>query len=313
MEKLVLFAGNSCGALSERIARYLSVPLGDCEVTRFPDGEIQVEIRESVRGADVYIIQSTCTPVNENLMELMVIADALKRASAGRITAVMPYFGYARQDRIVAPRAPISARLVANLLTASGIHHVLGLDLHSGQIQGFFDIPCDNLFATPVLLDYIRRSFETRDLVIVSPDAGGVQRARVYAKHLEVPLAIVDKRRERPGEAQVMHVIGEVENRTAIILDDMVDTAGTLTKGAEAMISNGAKAVYACATHPILSYPAVERVEKSPLKELFVTDSVPLRDSGAVSKKIKVLSVAPLLGAAIKRIHLNESLSDLYN
>ncbi|MBI2059642.1 MAG: ribose-phosphate pyrophosphokinase [Nitrospirae bacterium] len=313
MEKLVLFAGNSCRALAERIARYLSVPLGDSEVTRFPDGEVQAEIRESVRGADVYIIQSTSTPVNENLMELMVMADALKRASAGRITAVLPYFGYARQDRIVAPRAPISARLVANLMTASGIDHVLALDLHSGQIQGFFDIPCDNLFATPVLLDYIRRSFETRDLVIVSPDAGGAQRARVYAKHLQVPLAIVDKRRERPGEAQVMHVIGDVAERTAIMLDDMVDTAGTLAQGAEAMMTNGAKAVYACATHPVLSYPAVDRIEKSPLKELIVTDSVPLRESGAVSKKIKVLSVAPLLGAAIKRIHLNESLSDLYN
>lgn len=313
MSRLILFAGNSTRVLGERISRYLSVPLGDCEVSRFPDGEVQAEIRESVRGADVFIIQSTCAPVNENLMELMVMADALKRASAGRITAVIPYFGYARQDRIVAPRAPISARLVANLLTASGINHILSLDLHSGQIQGFFDIPCDNLFATPVLVDHIRRTFETRDLVIISPDAGGVQRARVYAKQLQVPLAIVDKRRERAGESQVMHVIGEVEGRIAILLDDMIDTAGTLTQAAEAMMNNGAKATYACATHPVLSHPAMERVENSVLKEVIVTDSIPLRDSGAVSKKIRVLSVAPLLGAAIKRVHLSESLTDLYN
>ncbi|MBI2890131.1 MAG: ribose-phosphate pyrophosphokinase [Nitrospirae bacterium] len=313
MDRLVLFAGSSTPALAERIARYLGVPLGDSHVTRFPDGEIQVEIRESVRGTDAYIVQSTCPPVNENLLELMVMADALKRASAGRITAVMPYFGYARQDRIVAPRAPISARLVANLLTAAGIQHVLSLDLHSGQIQGFFDIPCDNLFATPVILDHIRRTFETRDLVIISPDAGGVQRARVYAKQLEAPLAIVDKRRERPGESQVMHVVGDVSGRIALLLDDMIDTAGTLTQAAQAMVNNGAKAVFACATHPVLSYPALERIEASALHEVIVTDTIPLRDSATVSKKVKVLSVAPLIGAAVKRMHLNESLSDLYN
>ncbi len=309
--ELKIFAGNSNLPLAERVCSYLEVPLGKAQVKTFSDGEVSVEIDENVRGADVFVIQSTCPPVNHNLMELLIMIDALKRASAGRINAVIPYYGYARQDRKVAPRQPISAKLVANLITVAGASRVLTMDLHAGQIQGFFDIPVDNLFATPVLLQYIRDHF-ANDLVIVSPDAGGVERARAFAKRLDASLAIIDKRREKANVAKVMHIIGDVRGKTAVLLDDMVDTAGTLTQAAEALVQEGARAVYGCCTHPVLSGKAVERIATSPLKELIVTDTIPLKEEAAKCEKIKVLSVAKLFGEAIRRIHLNQSVSALF-
>ena len=309
--ELKIFSGNSNPALAEKICAYLKVPIGKAEVKTFSDGEVLVEIDESVRGADVFVIQSTCPPVNNNLMELLIMIDALRRASAERISAVIPYYGYARQDRKVAPRHPISAKLVANLITVAGTDRVLTMDLHAGQIQGFFDIPVDNLFATPVLLDYLRSRYMD-DLVIVSPDAGGVERARAFAKRLDASLAIIDKRRERANVSQVMNIVGEVRGKVTVILDDMVDTAGTLTQAAFALKEHGAKAIYACCTHPVLSGKAVERIEESPIEELIVTDTIPLSQRAQGCEKIKVLSVAELFAEAIKRIHLNQSVSSLF-
>jgi len=307
---LILFSGNANRALSQEIADYLGVPLGEAEVSRFADGEILVQIFENVRGADVFVIQPTCRPVNENLMELLVIIDALKRASAWRITAVMPYYGYGRQDRKVQPRVPITAKLVADLLTAAGVHRVVTMDLHAGQIQGFFTTPVDHLYAAPVLLQYFQERM-LGDAVVVSPDAGGVERARAFAKRLDTSLAFIDKRRTGPNEARVMHIVGEVEGRDVIIVDDMIDTGGTLTQAVPALLEKGAKRIFASCTHPVLSGAAVERIEGSALEEVVVTNTIPLSE-GRHSKKLSVLSVAPLLGEAISRIHKDESVSRLF-
>jgi ribose-phosphate pyrophosphokinase len=309
--ELKVFSGNANRPLAEKVCDYLGISLGNAEVKTFSDGEISVEINENVRGKDVFIIQSTCPPVNDNLMELLIMIDAARRASAGRITAVIPYYGYARQDRKVAPRQPISAKLVANLITVAGASRVLTMDLHAGQIQGFFDIPVDNLYARPVLLHYLKEHFKD-DLVIVSPDAGGVERARAFAKRLDASLAIIDKRREGANVAEVMNIIGDVKGKTAVIVDDMVDTGGTLTKAASALLDKGASAVYACCTHPVLSGNAVQRIAESPLKELIVTDTIPLSEEARKCSKIKVLSVGKLFGEAVRRIHLNESVSVLF-
>lgn len=311
LDRLKLFGGNSNPDLAEKICQYLDIPLGKAVVRTFSDGEIMVEIGENVRGRDVFVLQSTCSPVNHNLMELLVIIDALKRASAWRITAVLPYYGYARQDTKVLPRVPISAKLVADLITVAGGHRVISLDLHANQIQGFFNIPVDNLFAAPVLLEYIRQYF-SNDLVIVSPDAGGVERARAFAKRLNTTLAIIDKRRDEGQQVKAMHIIGEVEDKPAIILDDMVDTGGTLTEAAKALAENGARSINACCTHAVLSGSAIERIEESAIENLIVTDSIPLKPEVQESKKIKVLTVAKLLGEAIKRTHLNDSVSSLF-
>ena len=309
-DRLILFSGNANRALSQEIADHLGVPLGEAEVSRFADGEILVQIFENVRGADVFVIQPTCRPVNENLMELLVIIDALKRASAWRITAVMPYYGYGRQDRKVQPRVPITARLVADLLTAAGVHRVLTMDLHAGQIQGFFTTPVDHLYAAPVLLQYFQERM-LGEAVVVSPDAGGVERARAFAKRLDTSLAFIDKRRTGPNEARVMHIVGEVEGRDVIIVDDMIDTGGTLTQAVPALLEKGAKRIFASCTHPVLSGAAVERIEGSALEEVVVTNTIPLSE-GRHSKKLSVLSVAPLLGEAISRIHKDESVSRLF-
>jgi ribose-phosphate pyrophosphokinase len=309
-DRLILFSGNANRALSQEIADYLGVPLGEAEVSRFADGEILVQIFENVRGADVFVIQPTCRPVNENLMELLVIIDALKRASAWRITAVMPYYGYGRQDRKVQPRVPITAKLVADLLTAAGVHRVLTMDLHAGQIQGFFTTPVDHLYAAPVLLQYFQERM-LGEAVVVSPDAGGVERARAFAKRLDTSLAFIDKRRTGPNEAKVMHIIGDVEGRDVIIVDDMIDTGGTLTQAVPALLEKGAKRIFASCTHPVLSGAAVERIEGSALEEVVVTNTIPLSE-GRHSKKLSVLSVAPLLGEAISRIHKDESVSRLF-
>ncbi|RLB34220.1 MAG: phosphoribosylpyrophosphate synthetase, partial [Deltaproteobacteria bacterium] len=271
----------------------------------------QVEIRENVRGKDAFVLQSTCTPVNDNLMQLLIIMDALRRASAKRITAVIPYYGYGRQDRKVKPRVPISAKLVADLITVAGANRVVSMDLHAGQIQGYFNIPVDNIFAAPLLLKHIRTHFKD-DLVIVSPDAGGVERARAFAKRLDASLAIFDKRRDAPNVSEVMNIIGEVEGKTAVILDDMVDTAGTLTQAAEGLKSRGAKKIYACCTHPVLSGPAIERIEASPIDQLVVTNTIPLSDEAKKCTRIEVLSVAELLGETIKRIYNSDSVSTLF-
>ena len=309
-DRLILFSGNANRPLSQEIADYLGVPLGEAEVSRFADGEILVQIFENVRGADVFVIQPTCRPVNENLMELLVIIDALKRASAWRITAVMPYYGYARQDRKVQPRVPITAKLVADLLTAAGVHRVLTMDLHAGQIQGFFTTPVDHLYAAPVLLKYFRERM-LGETVVVSPDAGGVERARAFAKRLDTSLAFIDKRRTGPNEAKVMHIVGEVEGRDVIIVDDMIDTGGTLTQAIPPLLEKGVKRIFASCTHPVLSGAAVERIEGSALEEVVVTNTIPLPED-RTSKKLTVLSVAPLLGEAINRIHKEESVSRLF-
>ena len=310
MTRIKLFSGNANVDLAKEICAFLCIPLGTADIRRFSDGEINVEIRDNVRGVDVFIVQSTCPPVNDNLMELLILMDALKRASAQRVTAVVPYYGYARQDRKVLPRAPITAKLVADMLTAAGVSRVLTVDLHAGQIQGFFNIPVDHLYAAPVMLEYIKANYGN-DIVIVSPDAGGVERARAFAKRLNSPIAIIDKRRLAPNVAQVMTIIGDVEGKTAILLDDMVDTAGTLVMSADALKKAGSKRVFAMATHAVLSGPAIERLEKSVIDELVVTDTIPL---GAKSscRKIRVLSVAGLLGEAIKRIHFHDSVSSLF-
>ncbi len=312
MASLKVFSGNSNPALAEEICAYLGIPMGKAMVTRFSDGEIRVEINENVRGRDVFVVQSTSSPVNDHLMELLLLIDAFRRASADRITAVLPYYGYARQDRKVAPRVPITAKLVANLLTSSGASRVLTVDLHAGQIQGFFDIPVDNLYAKPVFLPYIAERFDGEQVVMVSPDAGGTERARAYAKNIGASLAMIDKRRSAPNVAEIMNVIGDVRDKVAVICDDMVDTAGTLTQAAKAIRENGAKAVYACCTHAVLSGPAVKRIEESPLKEIVVSNTIPLTEAAQACGKIKVVSLAPLIGDSIRRIQNNDSLSDLF-
>ena len=311
IDRIKIFAGNSNKPLALEICSHLGMELGKSDVRSFSDGEVYVDIQESVRGVEVYVLQSTCTPTNDNLMELLIMLDAFKRASAVSVTAVIPYYGYARQDRKVAPRTPISAKLVADLITAAGATRVVCVDLHAGQIQGFFNIPVDHLYATPVLLDYIKENF-IDDIVVVSPDACGVERARAFAKRLGTNLAIIDKRRPRPNVSEVMNIIGDIEGKTAVILDDMIDTAGTITQAAEALHKNGAKQVYACATHAVLSGPAMDRIEKSPIKELVVTNTIPPLKGVTQSAKIKRLSVGPLLGEAIKRIHCGESVSSLF-
>ena len=311
MQQVKIFSGNSNPDLARAVARVLGSELGDAEVTRFSDGEISVDIRDNVRGMDCFVLQSTSTPANRHLMELLIMIDALRRASARRITAVIPYYGYARQDRKVSPRAPITAKLVADLLTAAGTARVLCLDLHAGQIQGFFNIPVDNLYARPILLDAVRRRFH-EDVMIVSPDAGGVERARAYAKRLGVPLAIIDKRRERANVSEVMYVIGDVDGRNCVIVDDIVDTAGTLTQGAKALCEAGARSVCAAITHPVLSGPAIKRLSESSLEKLITTDTIPLRDDAKDCKKIEVVSTAQLLGEAIRRINNEESVSSLF-
>jgi len=307
-----IFAGNSNPPLAEEISRYLEVPLGKAVVETFSDGESKVEIKENVRGADVFVLQSTSAPGNNNLMELLLMLDAFKRASAKRITAVVPYYGYARQDRKVVPRVPISAKLVADLITTAGASRLLTLDLHSGQIQGFFNIPVDNLYATPVLLQHLKKQLNHNEATIVSPDAGGVERARAIATRLDASLAIIDKRRVGPNVVAEMNIIGEVKDQVAILLDDMVDTAGTLTMAADALKREGAKKIVGCCTHPVLSGPAIRRIEESPLEELIVTNTIPLGTEARRCKKIKVLSVAHLIGEAIRRTHEEESISSLF-
>jgi ribose-phosphate pyrophosphokinase len=307
---LRIFTGNSNIELVRKISKELNVPIGKSVVKNFSDGEINVEIDESVRGMDVFVVQSICEPVNNNLMELLILIDALKRASARRITAVLPYYGYARQDRKVSPRAPISAKLVADLITTAGASRILAVDLHAGQIQGFFNIPVDHLFAAPVILSYLKKV--KNNVVIVSPDAGGVERARAFAKRLNTSLAIIDKRRETPNVSQVMNIIGDVKGMIAVLVDDMVDTGGTLARAAYALVEKGAKGVRACCTHPVLSGRAVEILMESPIEEMIVTDTIPLREEAKGCPKIKVLSISGLLGEAIRRIYEDESVSDLF-
>jgi ribose-phosphate pyrophosphokinase len=311
-KKVCLFSGNANPQLASDIAQYLEAPLGKCKVTRFSDGESFVEIGENVRGVDAFVIQPTSSPTNDNVMELLIIADALRRASAGSITAVIPYYGYARQDRKVAPRTPITAKLVADLIQTSSVNRVVSVDLHAGQIQGFFNIPFDNLFALPVFLeDYLRKRFDS-SAVFVSPDAGGVERTRAYSKRLDAGLAIVDKRRERANVSEVMNLIGEVKGKDCIIIDDLIDTAGTLCGAASALAEKGAKKIVACATHGVLSGPAVQRIVASPLAEVVVSDTIALSEAAKSCPKIKQVSIARLLGEAIKRIHSSDSVSSLF-
>jgi ribose-phosphate pyrophosphokinase len=311
-EGIKLFTGNAHKGLAKEIADDLDIPVGDATVSKFSDGEITVHINENVRGTDVFVLQPTCMPVNHNIMELLLMVDALKRASAHRITAVIPYYGYARQDRKVQPRVPISAKLVADLITAAGTNRVLTMDLHAAQIQGFFNIPVDNLYASPVLLDYVENKYNSQDLVIVSPDAGGVERARSFAKKLQCSIAIIDKRREVANISQIMNVIGEVKGKDAIILDDMVDTGGTTIQAVSALKEKGARNVIAACTHAVLSGNAVEKVNKSVLEELIVTNTIPLDSKKDMCKKLTVLSIATLIGEAIKRIHEESSISSLF-
>jgi len=311
MDGMAIFAGNSNPALAKKICGYLDMPLGGAEVKTFSDGEIQIEIHENVRLKDVFVIQSTCSPVNDNLVELLLMIDAFKRSSARRITAVIPYYGYARQDKKVAPRVPISAKLVADMLTVAGANRIITMDLHAGQIQGFFNIPVDNLFAAPVTIEYIRTHFK-KDLVIVSPDAGGVERARAFAKRLNADLAIVDKRRDAPNQAKAMAVIGNVKAKVAVILDDMADTAGTLTEAADAVVGAGAREVHACCSHAVLSGPAIERIDRSELKTMAVTDTIPLAANAAACNKIRVLTISQLVGEAIIRSYKGDSVTSLF-
>ncbi|MFZ5890348.1 MAG: ribose-phosphate pyrophosphokinase [Myxococcota bacterium] len=312
MSRISIFTGNANPELAQEIAQVLGTALGQARVSRFSDGETFCEIRENVRGLDTYVIQPTSSPVNDNLMELLIMCDALRRASAAGITAVIPYYGYARQDRKVAPRTPITSKLVADLLVAAGVTRVLCVDLHAGQIQGFFNIPFDHLYALPVFLeDYLQQRFSA-ETVFVSPDAGGVERARAYSKRLGATLAIIDKRRDRPNVSEVMHLIGDVRGRDCIIVDDMIDTAGTLCNAARAAMDYGARRVVACATHGVLSGPAVQRIEQSPLEEVVVTNSFPLSEEARACKKIRVLSIGRLLGEAIRRIHNSDSVSSLF-
>jgi ribose-phosphate pyrophosphokinase len=311
-KKVCLFSGNANPALAAAIAQYLETPIGKCRVTRFSDGESFVEIGENVRGVDAFIIQPTSSPTNDNVMELLIMADALRRASAGSITAVIPYYGYARQDRKVAPRTPITSKLVADLVQTSGVNRVVSVDLHAGQIQGFFNIPFDHLYSMPVFLeDYLKKQFDS-SAVFVSPDAGGVERTRAYSKRLDAGLAIVDKRRERANESEVMNLIGEVRGKDCIIIDDMIDTAGTLCGAARVLHEKGARKVVACASHGVLSGPAVKRIADSPLAEVVVTDSIALSPAAQACGKIRQLSISRLLGEAIKRIHSSDSVSSLF-
>lgn len=298
--------------MAEEIVEHLGIPLSEADLRKFSDGEIFVELKENVRGRDVFVVQPTCTPVNDNLMELVIMVDALRRASARRITAVIPYYGYARQDRKDAPRVPITAKVVAEMLMVVGVRRVLSMDLHAGQIQGFFNIPVDHLYAAPVFIKHIQKSFVREDVILVSPDAGGVERTRAYAKRLNSGLAIIDKRRDKPNECEAMHVIGDVKGKIAILIDDMVDTAGTLCAGAKTLLAHGAKEVHACCSHPVLSGPAIERITNSEIKTLVVTNSIPLREQGKSCEKIKVLSVSELLANAIDRIHNEDSVSYLF-
>lgn len=307
-----IFSGNANRPLADAISQHLGRRTDPAKVSKFSDGEVLVEITENVRGRDVFLVQPTCAPTNDNLMELLILCDACKRASAGRVTAVVPYYGYARQDRKARPRVPITARLVADLLSAAGIERVLTMELHAGQIQGFFDMPVDNLYGGQLLCDYIDRNLDLEGGVVVSPDAGGVERARAFAKRLGLGLAIIDKRRSGPNVAEVMHIIGDVRDRPALIVDDMIDTAGTLTKAAAAIRGAGARSVSAVATHPVLSGPAVGRIVESPLEQVIVTDTIPLSDSAAACEKVKVVSVAPLFAEAIRAIHHNDSVSRLF-
>jgi ribose-phosphate pyrophosphokinase len=311
MGNLQVFTGNSNPPLVREICDILGITVGKAKVKTFSDGEVQVELQENVRGMDVHVIQSTCFPSNDNLMELLIMIDALKRASAAHIDAVIPYFGYARQDRKVAPRTPISSKLVADLLSVAGAHRVLTVDLHAGQIQGFFNIPVDNLYAAPVILKEVKDRYQD-ELVVVSPDAGGTERARAYAKRLKAGLAILDKRRSEANVSEVMHVIGEVKGKVCVLIDDMIDTAGTICQAADALTEKGAVAVYGCATHPVLSGPALDRIKRSSLKEVVVTNTIPLNDKEEECSKLKCLSIAPLLAEAIRRIHDNESVSSLF-
>src|SRR5262245_13172076 len=310
-DQLKVFTGNSNIPLAEEICCNLGEPVAECSLKSFADGEIYIQVKENVRGADVFVIQSTCTPVDRNLMELLLMIDALKRASAERITAVLPYYGYARQDRKDKPRVPISARLVAALLETAGATRVLTLDLHAAQIQGFFDIPVDHLFAMPVMIEYFR-SRDISSLTVVSPDAGGVERARAFAKRLGAPLAIIDKRREEANVAEVMNVVGDVKGRHCLLVDDLIDTAGTLVNGAEALLEKGAAGVSACATHAVLSGPAVERIEQSEIKEVVFSNSIPLSASAAKCPRIRQLSIAKLMADAIRSIHEETSVSTLF-
>ena len=311
MEGISIFTGNSNLTLAKKICEYLNLPLGNAQVKTFSDGEIQIEIDENVRSKDVFVIQSTCAPVNDNLVELLLMIDALKRSSAIRITAVIPYFGYARQDKKVAPRVPISAKLVADMVALAGANRVITMDLHAGQIQGFFDIPVDNIFAAPLLIEYIRSKFND-NLAIVSPDAGGVERARAFAKRLDADLAIIDKRRSAPNQAKAMAVIGDVQDKVAVILDDMADTAGTLTGAADALKAEGAREIHACCAHAVLSGPAIERIVNSNIKNLVVTDTIPLSEKAAACGKIDVISISELVGEAIIRSHRGDSVTSLF-
>ena len=305
-----VFSANANRPFAEGVCRKLWLPMGDCAVAKFADGEVSVSINESVRGSDVFIVQSTCKPVNDNLMELLVMIDACRRASAGRITAVMPYFGYARQDRKVSPRAPISAKLVADFLSTAGANRVVTVDLHAGQIQGFFNCPVDNLFASQVLLEPFMSM--KGEIVVVSPDAGGVERARSFAKRIEAPLAIIDKRRDRPNQATATHVIGDVDGKIAVLVDDIIDTAGTICAGAEVLLREGAREVYACATHGVLSGPALERLNNSVFTKVVVTDTIPSGERLDVCSKLQVVSVASLLAKSIHNIHTGSSVSVLF-
>ena len=312
LERMRIFSGNANKRLAEDICAKLGISLGKANVATFSDGETRVEINENVRGMDVFIVQSTCPPVNDHIMELLILIDAMKRASADRVTAVIPYYGYARQDRKVAPRAPISAKLVADLITTAGANRVMSMDLHAGQIQGFFNIPVDNLFATPIILKYLLKNF-AENLVIVSPDTGGAERARAFARRLNAALAIIDKRREGPNESQVMNIIGNVQGKRVIILDDMIDTAGTMVQAAAALEAAGAVEVVACCSHAVLSGPAIDRIDGSNIKEVIVTDTIPLHERARQCKKqITVLPVAALLSEAVRRIYYNDSVSSLF-
>ncbi len=311
MEGMKLFGGTSNLNLTKEVCDYLNILPGEIVNKTFSDGETQIEVEENVRGRDTFITQSTCSPVNDNLMQLLIIADALRRASAKSITAVIPYYGYARQDKKVKPRVPITAKLVADLITVAGVNRVISIDLHAGQIQGYFNIPVDNIFSAPIVLNYIRKHFKD-NISIISPDAGGVERARAFAKRLNASLAIIDKRREAPNVAEAMKIVGDVRGKTAIIVDDMVDTGGTLIEASQALMHDGAAHVYACCTHAVLSGDAAKRIEESPIEALVVTNTIPLSQKAAECPKIEVISVAEILGEAIKRVYFSRSVSSLF-
>lgn len=313
LKALSIFTGNSNRTLAEEICKFVEIPLGKADVTHFSDGEIYVEIGENVRGVNCFVVQPTCTPVNQSLMELLIMIDALKRASAGSIVAIIPYFGYARQDRKAKPRTPITAKLAANLITAAGADRALAMDLHAGQIQGFFDIPFDHLYAMPVLIEELRMlGYGGENTVVVSPDAGGVERARAFSKRLDAGLAIIDKRRPAPNVTEVMNIVGDVRGKKTVIVDDIIDTAGTLSNAASAIMNAGAASVASCASHPVFSGKAVTRITDSPLQHVVVTNTIPLSESAAACSKVRVRSVGRLLGEAIKRIHHGDSISSLF-